>query len=770
MAANSPTALENKHPVGSVVDCVVKRVEPFGVYVRLAGIEGVAGFIKRQEWDRSWRSDVLAEVRPGVEVRAQIIAHGRPGLLRLSRRKTLKDPFPDFKKKHPVGEVTIGEVQFITSKAAGIILTLEGGTEGFVPRSEIPESGHDLDGFGLVPQDRVAARIIRFDNRANVSPVVLSIKEHLRARDAKNAKQLSAESGTLRYHPTLGVKLESLYWHYQLGEYEEPVLSPVVRERIRRILVVEDSKEVSTSLEVVFRHFNLRCDLADSLAQARARLAERSYDLLILDLDLSAERGAELLDDLRGSPALIYVFVLTGASADQWQHLLELPDAPPISIFQKPTGIDEIFRHLGRQLSAEAGPETEKPGPEAARQGAPAVMPVSWRGGRLAVDRRQRIEEIQTRLCKESGASQAFLLSRQPGRIFTLEAGSFVELTWQVQQNLEVSPVGAIINEHRVELVSDTDQRKAYFRHLREICPVGSFAGVSLDYGDQRRYGFFLLGEKRHQLKGLSKRRLRATAQSIGNLLAASRFDDVLAENQGLLLTGFLSDSLLHEIKNELQTLNNQAKIQLLLSRRHGDDLSALAGEELVDFTRATAEIQKISQRLDQLVVLFGNLAGRSPAERVNLGQTVRRLQSTLRPYARKRNVDIDLKLADDLPEILVNPRLVEQPLLNLMINGLEQMELRASPTRLLRITTELTGDPEFPLAVAVSDTGPGIHWVERKKIFDLFFTTKNKGTGLGLYLSRFFVEQFGGRLVLRESLMFTGSEFAIEIPKGALA
>ena len=94
-----------------------------------------------------------------------------------------------------------------------------------------------------------------------------------------------------------------------------------------------------------------------------------------------------------------------------------------------------------------------------------------------------------------------------------------------------------------------------------------------------------------------------------------------------------------------------------------------------------------------------------------------------------------------------------------------------SSPSRKrLTVTTRFREADEYPVEMIVADTGRGIHWVHREKIFDLFFTTKDRGTGLGLYIARFFIEQLGGRLVLRSSVLFSGTEFAIELPQGVIS
>jgi len=55
------------------------------------------------------------------------------------------------------------------------------------------------------------------------------------------------------------------------------------------------------------------------------------------------------------------------------------------------------------------------------------------------------------------------------------------------------------------------------------------------------------------------------------------------------------------------------------------------------------------------------------------------------------------------------------------------------------------------------------------ERIFDPFYSTKEKGTGLGLPIARLFVERLGGRLTLADSVIFVGSTFRIELPKSTL-
>ena len=753
MLSESPSPV----PIGQVVDCVAAHVEPFGVFVRLLAEPAITGFVRSHDWSWTRRDlDLPAQVRPGELFRAKVLGYRR-GSLQLSRRDAEPNPYREFGKRHRVGEMVIGEVKLFSPRGAGVVLLLEGGIDAFVPRSEIPDFAAELDGFGLVPQDLVAASILRFGDEGPV----LSVKDFLRRRDEEFARTQGDAQTALRFHPSLGVALETLYWQLQLKEFELPEASPRLREKVRRVLLVEDSAEVSSSLAMICRFFDLEFDAAASAEKARDLMAEGNHQLLIVDVNLEGGNGFELLETYPGEPPWLAVFVLTAKDASSWQDRLPPALQARTSILQKPVAIADLLQRIDARLEAfEQG--------EARRVETPRrndEEPWLQQGTRPGSNRFWEIERQLEQLRKASKASRAFLLALRPGPIFTLLAGSFPELRREVQQSLDISPVGDLIRERGLELLPDISPRLAWFRHLLDVLPLASFAGAALPHEDHARYGLFLIGSQPGQIE-LSEERLSAAAREISHLLTEARFEETLAENQGLLLTGFLSDSLLHEIKNELQALEDFTAVQLLLARRAGDDIKSLPPEGLREFTRATVGVQGVSRRLHELVVLFRNLAGRSPAERLDLNRSLRRLAETLKPYAEEHGARIVLELDENLPELFLSPKLVDQPILNLTINAIEQMRLSGCPVRRVHLRTAYRPDRRLPVEVIVADTGRGIHKVDQARIFDLFFTTKNQGTGLGLYVSRLFAERLGGRLELVQSFLFAGSELRLELPR----
>jgi len=93
---------------------------------------------------------------------------------------------------------------------------------------------------------------------------------------------------------------------------------------------------------------------------------------------------------------------------------------------------------------------------------------------------------------------------------------------------------------------------------------------------------------------------------------------------------------------------------------------------------------------------------------------------------------------------------------LNIMINGVEAMPDGGT----LRVGAKRSGNE---ILVACQDTGPGIPDEIKDKIFDLFYTTKDGGTGIGLSFAQNIVQAHGGTIRLEQSSR--GSAFVIAIP-----
>ncbi|MGV2292373.1 PAS domain-containing protein [Trinickia sp. YCB016] len=133
-----------------------------------------------------------------------------------------------------------------------------------------------------------------------------------------------------------------------------------------------------------------------------------------------------------------------------------------------------------------------------------------------------------------------------------------------------------------------------------------------------------------------------------------------------------------------------------------------------------------------------------------------------LREDETKRGADIEFDFPDDLPPVFVDQIQIQQVLINLISNGIEATENTGRPPT-IRITASAQGEQSVLLEVV--DNGSGIG--EADSIFDPFVTTKTKGMGIGLAVSRSIVEAHDGRLSASNNAGF-GATFSVVLPVGA--
>ena len=117
------------------------------------------------------------------------------------------------------------------------------------------------------------------------------------------------------------------------------------------------------------------------------------------------------------------------------------------------------------------------------------------------------------------------------------------------------------------------------------------------------------------------------------------------------------------------------------------------------------------------------------------------------------------LDLEAQLPWIQADPQGVHRCLLNLLANAIDAIEEDRGEVRL---ATHVAGES---ILISVEDNGVGVPLEARQQIFEVFYSTKgNRGTGLGLAVTKKIVEEHGGRIAV-DSAPGQGSRFTIQLP-----
>src|SRR5699024_6118696 len=148
------------------------------------------------------------------------------------------------------------------------------------------------------------------------------------------------------------------------------------------------------------------------------------------------------------------------------------------------------------------------------------------------------------------------------------------------------------------------------------------------------------------------------------------------------------------------------------------------------------------AERAGKIISRIREFVKRSEPQRkqVSIRQILENATALADIDARKRRITIEQDVPDDIRDVIADPILIEQVLLNLLKNGLEAMEYSDYP--LLHVAVSDQG----PLIeVSVHDRGHGLDHPER--LFEPFYSTKSQGLGMGLNICRTIIESHHGRL-----------------------
>lgn len=225
-----------------------------------------------------------------------------------------------------------------------------------------------------------------------------------------------------------------------------------------------------------------------------------------------------------------------------------------------------------------------------------------------------------------------------------------------------------------------------------------------------------------------------------------------------LAFLGTLAGGLAHEVKNPLSTMS--VNLQLMKE----DWENPRTPKEARTLKRVEILMQEI-RRLEAVVNDFLNFArGFSlHPELTDLNGLLRELVEFMNPEALRHGVRISTFLDPAAPKVWVDRKYVQKAFMNLFTNAVQALQAVEEDRREILVRTARREDG---VEAAVTDTGPGIEPALREKIFQVFYSTRKDGTGMGLPVVRRIVEEHGGTLTL-QSEVGKGTSFGLFFPAG---
>lgn len=352
-----------------------------------------------------------------------------------------------------------------------------------------------------------------------------------------------------------------------------------------------------------------------------------------------------------------------------------------------------------------------------------------------------RESDVVANVYFEAGA-QGILVVKPDARILRAN-GSLEDMFGYEHGELEGRPVDILVPER----VRD---RHAAHRENYMKAPRSRPMGVGLNLAGRRKDGSefpvdislnYVSSESDHSL-------VVCFVTDISERLA---FERQARQAETLNALGAIAAGIAHDLNNPLAIICSRSELMLSLLDSGNPDL-----RQDLEVLRRNAE------RASRIATGLLTLAAQRSTERqpFDINELVDAILPLIAGELRKHNVEIVASLDRNLPPVMGDLSALQRAVMNLLMNARDAMPEGGK----IRIESGPDRDRAGMLRLSVADTGPGVAAEVLPKLFDIFFTTKASGTGLGLWLARRTLREHGGQIEA-ESEPGKGTKFILTLP-----
>jgi PAS domain S-box-containing protein len=308
---------------------------------------------------------------------------------------------------------------------------------------------------------------------------------------------------------------------------------------------------------------------------------------------------------------------------------------------------------------------------------------------------------------------------------------------------LDGRPVEILVPER---VLSRHVAHRASFMNAPRSRPMG----IGLDLAGRRRDGSefpleislnYVAPESGHQL----------VVCFITDISERVAFEHRTRQAETMNALGSIAAGIAHDLNNPLAIVSSRSELMLSLLEVGNPDL------------RQDLEVlHRNAERASRIATGLLTLAAQRSSERqsVNINELVEASILLIGGEFRRSNIDVITSLDRNLPPVPGDPTALQRVLMNLVMNARDAMPEGGK----LVITSRPAPAQAGMVQLCVADTGAGIPPDVLPKLFDIFFTTKTSGTGLGLWLAYRTLREHGGRIEV-ESDPGKGTRFTLTLP-----
>jgi len=233
------------------------------------------------------------------------------------------------------------------------------------------------------------------------------------------------------------------------------------------------------------------------------------------------------------------------------------------------------------------------------------------------------------------------------------------------------------------------------------------------------------------------------------------RHEALRAEQEHLAFSGMLANGIVHDFRNPMSSLKLDAQMMERELGRAGDArperIAALAGR-----------LRHTLDRMDEVFKAFLFVSRPDTAERtdMDIAACVRDAVATLASRLERNRLHADIRAPEKPLHVSVFAASLRRALVNILTNAID-----FSPAG--GVISILIEGKDGGAVVEITDQGPGIPTADRRRVFDMFVTTRPEGTGLGLFLAKTAIERSGGTISIADRPPNTGACIRITLPAG---
>lgn len=473
------------------------------------------------------------------------------------------------------------------------------------------------------------------------------------------------------------------------------------------ILVIDDEKRIRDACKMVLTSMGFTVETASDGTKGLDLIEEKHFDILLLDLMMPNMSGFEVLTRVRDIDPDTVVIVITGYAT--LEHSIEAMKKGAFDFIPKPFTPDQLRAVVGKSLRYT-----------------------------------HALQDIVT-----SKSRMRVMVNRLTDGVMTTDSDKRIVLANPAFRHM----IGFSGSTMVGSLVTETINEPTLLSAINEALatPPGKFSEITRE--------LVLPGSSADEERIVSIRCSPFRGRTDHNIGTITVLHDITAVKRMDQMKSDFVSMVSHEIRSPINSLLMQLKI--ILDGLAGDttekqrEILERASEKMLNLNNLVTELLDLSRIESGLVA--------HEKELIDVNALLQEQVTFHKPYAEKKDMAIELEMADNLPKLLANPRHLDEVLSNLTTNA-----IKYSPEG-GHISIKAHVEDEY-LSLRVADTGFGIKDEDIDKIFSRFYRVKDDqtrtihGTGLGLAIVKSIIDSLHGSITVN-SKPGEGTEFAILLP-----